>query len=125
MKQKLTLTIFLVITAFAFLLTEKTNAQTADDAQFIKTEIKGVLHFQNGRGYFISVASSEFPKKENQVWLRVGENKKFVRELEGLLNKTVIAKGELEQLPESVTASVPPRAMYIYDFQIEEIKTKQ
>lgn len=123
MKQKLALTIFLVTVTFT-LFFNKANGQTLDDTQFIKTEIKGILHFQAGRGYFISVKSGRFPKTENQVWLRVSENKKFLRELEGLLNKTVIVKGELEQLPENVTASVPPLGMYIDDFQIEEAKNK-
>jgi len=99
------------------------EAIVAADGGVIRTEVHGMLHFQEGQGYFISVKSRQLPGAENRVWLHISENKVLARQLEGLVEKNVTAKGELEQMPENVRASVPPHGMYLRDMpQIEEAK---
>ncbi len=82
--------------------------------QGIKAEVRGTLHFEMGRGYFISVKSSDkFAERENRVWLSVTESKVLVRKLEGLTGKEVMAKGNLGQMPENARAGVPPLGIYL------------
>jgi hypothetical protein len=99
------------------------GGKVAADGGVIKAEVHGMLHFQEGQGYFISVQSKEHPGWESRVWLWISENKVVVRQLEGLLERSVTVKGELEQMPENVHASVPPHGMYFSHMQqIEEAK---
>jgi hypothetical protein len=96
--------------------------QEAKNEQGILAEVRGTLHFENGRGYFISVKNVDSFKKEREirVWLRAPENKVLIRKLEGLDGKEVIAKGQLGQMPGDVRASVPPLGIYLhFDFTIE------
>ena len=88
--------------------------------QGIQAEVRGTLHFESGRGYFISVKPADKAGREMRVWLRVAEDKELVRKLQGLDGKEVTAKGKLEQMPEDVRASVPPLGIYLcHGFEIE------
>jgi hypothetical protein len=100
------------------------ESQADKNAGLIKAEVIGTLHFQQGRGYFISVKSSRNHGWENRVWLWISEEKLLIRQLEGLIEKKVIAKGELEQMPQNVQASVPPQGMYLRKVEIEEAQAK-
>jgi hypothetical protein len=100
------------------------EGQADENVSVIKAEVIGTLYFQEGRGYYISVKSDESSARENRVWLWISENKVLVRKLEGLTRKKVIAKGELEQMPWDVQASVPPHAMYLKNLEVESIKAK-
>jgi len=95
------------------------EGQADESTGIIKAEVIGTLHFQEGQGYFISVRSSEHPGWENRVWLWITEDKILVRHLAGLVEKKVIAKGELEQMPENVRAIVPPQGMYLKSVEVE------
>ena len=86
----------------------------------IKATVTGKLQFQEGRGYFILVRDSQ-RNWESKVWLRVSENRILINKLQGLIDKTVMANGELGQLPENVTASVPPNGIYLQSFEIEGV----
>src|ERR1700722_10845780 len=90
----------------------------------IKAEVRGILRFEDGRGYFISVKSAEKPERENRVWLWISEDKVTARQLESLKAKEVLAQGNLEQMPEAVHANVPPNGMYLDKFQIKGIAPK-
>src|SRR5437899_219531 len=61
--------------------------------QGIQAEVRGTLHFEAGRGFFVSVKSSDQAEKESRVWLQVAEDKALIRELRGLRGKAVIARG--------------------------------
>ena len=88
--------------------------------QGIQAEVRGTLHFEAGRGFFVSVKSSDQAEKESRVWLQVAEDKALVRELRELRGKAVIARGKLEQMPGDVGASVPPLGIYLRNgFRIE------
>ncbi|MGD9629494.1 MAG: hypothetical protein AB7V18_09625 [Pyrinomonadaceae bacterium] len=55
--------------------------------------------------------------------MSVSENKVLVRKLQRMMGKPVSVKGELEQLPENVSAAVPPFGIFVEDgFEIQEIK---
>jgi hypothetical protein len=47
----------------------------------------------------------------------------MARRLEELTNKEVIARGYLEQMPETVNAAVPKKGMYLRDFKGSSILT--
>jgi hypothetical protein len=95
------------------------------EEQGIKAEVRGTLHFEAGRGYFISVKSGDKAEPESRVWLRVAEDKALVRQLQGLAEKEVVAKGNLGQMPENVHASVPPLGIYLHlGFEIEQAGAK-
>jgi hypothetical protein len=90
----------------------------AKKEQGIQAVVRGTLHFESGRGYFLSV-------RKTRVWLRVAEDKALVWELEGLKGKEVIATGDLTQMPQDVRASVPPMGMYLQPgFRIERAGAK-
>lgn len=91
---------------------------------FIKAEVRGILRFEDGRGYFISVKSAEKPERDNRVWLWISEDKVTARQLESLKSNEVLAEGNLEQMPEAVHANVPPNGMYLGKFQIRGIGPK-
>ncbi len=92
--------------------------------QGIQAEVRGTLHFESGRGYFISVKPADNAGRQMRVWLRAAEDKVLVRKLQGLEGKEVTAKGKLEQMPEDVGASVPPLGIYLcLGFEIEPTKT--
>jgi len=95
------------------------ESQADKNRSVIKAEVRGTLRFQHGNGYFIAVSSNANPGSENRVWLRISEDKVLVRRLEGLMEKEVIANGELEQMPENVRTSVPPNGMYLRNVEIE------
>jgi hypothetical protein len=104
---------------------DEQKPQEAKKEQGIQAEVRGTLHFESGRGYFISVKSPDEAEQEMRIWLRAAEDKVLVRKLEGLDGKEVIAKGKLAQMPENVRASVPPLGIYLrYDFEIEHAGTK-
>jgi len=84
------------------------NPQEARNEQGIQAEVRGILHFESGRGYFITVKPSDKEGRETCVWLRAAEDKGLVRKLQGLDGKEVIARGNLAQMPQDVGASVPP-----------------
>jgi hypothetical protein len=105
-------------------LSIKREPQPEKTSGLIKAEVSGRLRFQKGQGYFILINSKENPNLENRVWLWVSENKVLIRRLEGLEDKEVLAKGELEQMPENVRASVPPLGMYLRNFEIAGTEPK-
>jgi hypothetical protein len=94
-------------------------ARVSAGGQHIAVEVKGVLRFESGRGYFIAVKSADRADPENRVWLWISENKTLVRRLEQLTDKTVVAKGNLEQMPATTKASVPALDMYLSRFEID------
>jgi hypothetical protein len=101
------------------------NERPADkNKDSIKAEVRGILRFEEGRGYFISVKSAEKPERENRVWLWISEDKVTVRQLASLRGKKVLAEGDLEQLPEAVHANVPPNGMYLGKFEIKGVEAK-
>jgi hypothetical protein len=48
----------------------------------------------------------------------------LVRQLEALTDKQVLAKGNLEQMPEESHATVPPKGMYMSRFEIKGFGAK-
>ena len=124
----------LILTVGGFLLLAFPPSSEGADAKepaadketgYIKAEVRGTLRFQEGRGYFIGFKSEDAPQREQRVWLRISEQKVLVRRLQGLTGKEVVAKGNLEQMPEDVGASVPPHGLYLRDFQIEAAEVKK
>jgi len=110
----------LVIIAFlSILLNALVAGQSSHDPQFIKVEVRGILHFENGHGYFVAVKSKRFDLQETRVWLLMSENKILARRLQSLLEKTVDVHGELEQLPANVSASTPSLGVYVRNFEID------
>ncbi len=102
---------------------DKSKSQNDNKEDGIKAEVRGTVHFASGHGYYISVKTAGRAKQEMRVWLYISENKVLVRKLEGLTGKTVIAKGNLAQMPADHQASVPPLGMYMGSFQIEDVGT--
>lgn len=106
-------------------IADEPNAPGDKQARSIQAEVRGTLHFQAGRGYFISVKFGDAAERDSRVWLRVSENKALVQELAGLTDKGVVAKGVLEQMPENVQSSVPPLGIYLRNgFGIEPAAAK-
>ena len=104
---------------------DEQKPQEVKNAQGINAEVRGTLHFESGRGYFISVKPTDKAAREMRVWLRAAESKVLVRKLQGLDGQEVIAKGKLEQMPEDVRASVPPLGIYLrHGFDIEHAGAK-
>lgn len=91
---------------------------------YIKAEVRGILRFEEGRGYFISVKSAEKPERECRVWLRISEDKVTARRLAPLKAKEVLAQGDLKQMPESVQANVPPNGLYMDRFEVKGVEAK-
>jgi hypothetical protein len=119
------------LTAAMVILTIAGSAMRADERQGkparqdgIQAEVRGTLQFKQGRGYFISVQAGGQPERKYRVWLWISEQKGLVRQLQGLTGKQVIARGNLEQMPEDVGASVPPLGMYLQRFKIEGVRAK-
>ena len=103
----------------------RADDQNPKKEQGIQAEVRGTLHFENGRGYFIAVKPAGKTAPEMRVWLQAPEDKALVRQLQGLNGKQVIAKGELIQMPANVRASVPPLGIYLrYGFTIERAGAK-
>jgi len=99
--------------------------QEAKNEQGIRAEVKGTLHFESGRGYFISVKPADKVGRETRVWLRAAEDKDLVRKLQGLDGREVIARGDLAQIPQDIGASVPPLGIYLrHGFSIERAGAK-
>ena len=93
--------------------------------QGIQAIVRGTLHIENGRGWFVSVKSAEHAGNPMRVWLRAAEDKVLVRKLQELDGQEVTARGKLMQMPADVHANVPPLEMYLrYDFEIERAKAK-
>jgi hypothetical protein len=92
----------------------RAQAATSRLPNHVYAEVAGVLHFQDGQGYFISVKNDEF-NTENQIWLRISEDKSMVSRLQRLTNKEVIARGSLGQMPDTVNSAVPKGGMYLGD----------
>ena len=104
---------------------DEQKLQEAKQVQGIQAVVRGTLHFESGRGYFLSVRPVDEAGRETRVWLRVAEDKALVRELQGLEGKEVIATGDLAQMPPDVRASVPPMGMYLqHGFRIERAGAK-
>jgi len=121
MTRRSIITMISVVTlAASALVLVARGGKVASDGEVIRAEVHGMLHFQEGQGYFISVKSREHRDWENRVWLWISENKVVVRKLQGLMDRNVTVKGELEQMPENIRASVPPHGMYLS--HIEEIQ---
>src|SRR5262245_56969127 len=74
-------------------------AEKGKKDQGIQAEVRGDLHFESGRGYFISVKPGGEREREMRVSLWISEDKALVRRLQGLEGKEVIAKGKIAQLP--------------------------
>jgi hypothetical protein len=105
--------------------TDEQKPQGDKREQGIQAEVRGTLHFESGRGYFISVKPADKTEQEMRVWLRAAEDKVLVRKLQGLDGKEVTAKGKLAQMPENVGASVPPLGIYLrHGFNIEDAGAK-
>jgi hypothetical protein len=120
MHRKLLLAAVLVL--MAVIVAIRSDIPVAQAGPFsgdIKAEVRGILHFQEGKGYFITAKSGDDLRAENIVWLWITENKILVKHLNGLVNLTVTAKGHLEQMPKNVRGSVPPDGMYLKKFEIE------
>jgi len=86
-----------VAAALAFAVSSgdgKPAPQKEGQDEGIQAEVRGALHFESGRGYYIAVKG----EKEMRVWLWISEHKVLVRNLQGLDGKKVIAKGKLQQL---------------------------
>jgi hypothetical protein len=99
---------------------DEQKPQEDKKGQGIQAEVRGTLHFESGRGYFISVKPADKVGREMRVWLSVTEDKVTGRKLQGLAGKEVTAKGKLEQMLEDVGASVPPLGIYLrLGFEIE------
>jgi hypothetical protein len=102
---------------------DEQKLQEARKVQGIQAVVRGTLHFESG--YFLSVPSVDKAGHETRVWLRTGEDKALVRELQGLDGKEVIARGDLAQMPRDVGSSVPPLGMYLqHGFKIERAGAK-
>jgi len=94
--------------------------QEDKNEQGIQAAVRGTLHFESGRGYFIAVKPADKARRAMRVWLSVTEDKETVQKLVGLSGKEVTARGKLEQMPEDVGASVPPLGIYLRrGFEIE------
>jgi hypothetical protein len=103
----------------------RADDQNPKKEQGIQAEVRGILHFENGRGYFIAVKTAGKTQPEMRVWLRAPEDKALVRQLQGLSGKEVIANGKLMQMPANVRASIPPLGIYLrYGFTIENAGAK-
>jgi len=113
----------LLLVVSGYLISPRCFGDEPPDARHIKAEVVGVLRFQEGRGYFISVQGEEF-KVENKVWLRISENKIIVKQLEKLTGHDVEAHGYLEQMAEN-DLSVPKCRMELLDFEIKAIYIPQ
>jgi hypothetical protein len=99
--------------------------QKAKKVQGIQAVVRGTLHFESGRGYFLSMQPVDKAGRETRVWLQVPEDKALVRELQGLKGREVIATGDLAQMPQDVGASVPPMGMYLeHGFRIKRAGAK-
>jgi len=104
---------------------DEQQPQEAKNEQGIRAEVKGTLHFESGRGYFISVKPADKAGRETRVWLRAAEDKDLVRKLQGLDGREVIARGDLAQIPQDIGASVPPLGIYLrHGFSIERAGAK-
>ncbi|HYT88137.1 MAG TPA: hypothetical protein VEL76_05410 [Gemmataceae bacterium] len=104
---------------------DEQQPQEAKNEQGIRAEVKGTLHFESGRGYFISVKPADKVGRETRVWLRAAEDKDLVRKLQGLDGREVIARGDLAQIPQDIGASVPPLGIYLrHGFSIERAGAK-
>jgi uncharacterized protein YpmB len=116
--------ILTVAASLALTMSSVGAAEKPDKAakeQYIKAEVRGTLHFESGRGYYIAVKPTDKADQEMRIWLWISEDKVLVRQLRELDGKQVIAKGELGQLPEGHKASVPPLGMYMGRFEINEV----
>ena len=109
----------LAVIGFLFLLLSHSYGQQLGNPQFIRTEIRGTLNFREGRGYFVEVPSTSFPNEKTEVWIWISENRRLLRLLESMLGKSVIVRGNLEQMPSTVEAAVPKKGIYVTDFEIE------
>jgi hypothetical protein len=127
MLRSLRLTVGALLFAFPLLSGGADAKEPAADkgTGYIKAEVRGTLQFQQGRGYFIGFKSEGASQREHRVWLRISEDKVLVRRLDGLMGKEVVAKGNLEQMPEDVQASVPPHGLYLQHFEIEAAEAKK
>ena len=104
---------------------DEQQPQEAKNEQGIRAEVKGTLHFESGRGYFVSVKPADKAGRETRVWLRAAEDKDLVRKLQGLDGREVIARGDLAQIPQDIGASVPPLGIYLrHGFSIERAGAK-
>lgn len=105
--------------------TYEKKPQETKNEQGIRAEVRGTLHFENGRGYLIAVIPTDKAERATHVWLRAAEDKELVRKLQELNGKEVIAKGNLAQMPKDVQASVPPLGIYLqHGFSIERAGAK-
>jgi hypothetical protein len=92
---------------------DEQKPQEDKKGQGVQAEVRGTLHFEHGRGYFLSVKSADKAGYQMRVWLSVTEDKVTGRKLDELMGKEVTAKGKLEQMPEDVHGAVPPLGMYL------------
>lgn len=119
-RRLITVAVFASLTALSTVVLSNSREGRADkNESVIEAVVTGTLHFEEGRGYFISVTSNENSGWENRVWLLISEDKLLGRRFEGLMEKKVIAKGELEQLPDNVQAMVPPHGMYLKKLRLK------
>ena len=99
---------------------DEQKPQDAKHESGIRAEVRGILHFEDGHGYFVSVTPNDKPARETRVWLRAAEDKALVRQMQGLDGKEVVAKGNLGQMASDVHANVPPLGIYLqHGFTIE------
>jgi len=111
---------FTLTLALSFGRADEQNPQEAKNEQGIRAVVRGTLHFESGRGYFITVKTTDKAERKTQVWLRAAEDKDLVRKMQGLNGKEVIARGNLAQMPKDVGANVPPLGIYLqHGFSIE------
>jgi len=104
---------------FLLLLVGSLYSQGPGDSFYVKVEVRGTLNFRDGKGYFVEVPSTAFPKESIEIWLDVSEDKLLVRRLQQMMGKTVVVRGQLDELPSNVTTPVPRRRIYIRRFEIE------
>src|SRR5262245_9362671 len=114
-----------VLLVVCFLFVYSLDAQEPGNPQFIRAEIRGLLRScfddrcSEGRGYFVEVVNASFSDQKMRVWLWISEQKVLARRLESILGKTVIVRGNLEQMPAKAGASIPPKAIFISAFEID------
>ncbi len=71
------------------------TASPYNAADYVKIEARGMLLFEPGQGYFISIQSGRRVPRDVRLILAMSENKVLVRQLEHLSGHTVLVKGHV------------------------------
>jgi hypothetical protein len=89
----------------------------------IKAEVCGILKWdgKDGGHYLLTRAEKG---AETRVYLLYSEDKVTGRLIEGLMGKVITVTGPLHQVPENTKMFVPPRGLYLTNFEIKEVPNK-